>query len=53
MNQIAISVSSQNEFDKSSYMQNYEKLQEQITEILILIRQPIDITTPFSETKTN
>ncbi len=53
MNQIAISVYAQNEFDKSSYMQNYEKLQEQITEIMILIRQPIDITTPFLETKTN
>ena len=53
MNQIAISVYAQNEFDKSSYMQNYEKLQEQITEIMILIRQPIDITTPLLETKTN
>ena len=43
MNQIAISVYTQNEIDKSFYMENYEKLQEQISEIMILIRQPINM----------
>lgn len=43
MNQIAISVYTQNEIDKSFYMENYEKLQEQINEIMILIRQPINM----------
>ena len=44
LNQIAISVYTQNTMDKSFYMKNYEKLQDQINEIMILIRQPIDIT---------
>ena len=44
MNQIVISVYTQNTIDKSFYMKNYEKLQDQINEIMILIRQPIDIT---------
>ena len=43
MNQIAISVYTQNAMDKSFYMENYEKLQEQINEIMILIRQPINM----------
>ena len=43
MNQIAISVYTQNEMNKSFYMENYEKLQEQINEIMILIRQPINM----------
>ena len=43
MNQIAISVYTQKEIDKSFYMENYEKLQEQISEIMILIRQPINM----------
>ncbi len=43
MNQIAISVYTQNEIDKSFYMENYEKLQDQINEIMILIRQPINM----------
>lgn len=43
MNQIAISVYTQNEMDKSFYMENYEKLQEQINDIMILIRQPINM----------
>ncbi len=29
--------------DKSFYMENYEKLQDQINEIMILIRQPINM----------
>ena len=47
MNQIAISVYSLNEVDKSWYMENYEKLQEQITEIMILILQPINMNESF------
>lgn len=43
MNQIAISVYTQNTMDKSFYMENYEKLQNQINEIMILIRQPINM----------
>ena len=43
MNQIAISAYTQNAMDKSFYMENYEKLQEQINEIMILIRQPINM----------
>ncbi len=53
MNQIAISVYSQNAMVRSFYTENHEKLQRQITEIMILIQKLIDITTPFSETKTN
>lgn len=43
MNQIAISVYSQNGINRSLYMENYEKLQDQINEIMILIRQPINM----------
>lgn len=43
MNQIAISVYTQNAMNKSFYMENYEKLQEQINEIMVLIRQPINM----------
>lgn len=43
MNQIAISVYSQNGINRSLYMENYEKLQQQINEIMILIRQPINM----------
>lgn len=43
MNQIAISVYTQNEIDKSFYMENYGKLKDQINEIMILIRQPINM----------
>ena len=43
MNQIAIYVYTQKDIDKSFYMENYEKLQEQINEIMILIRQPINM----------
>ena len=53
MNQIAISVYSQNAIVESFYTENHEKLQRQITEIMILIQKLIDITTSFSETKTN
>lgn len=36
-----------------NYQEDFELLQDQINQIMILIRQPIDITTPFLETKTN
>lgn len=43
MNQIAISAYTKRDIDKSIYMENYEQLQEQINEIMILIRQPINM----------
>lgn len=43
MNQIAMSAYTQNTMNKSIYMENYEKLQQQINEIMILIRQPINM----------
>ena len=36
-----------------NYQEDFELLQDQINQIMVLIRQPIDITTPFLETKTN
>ena len=33
----------QNKMDDSVYMENYEVLQKQINEIMILIRQPINM----------
>ena len=43
MNQIAIHIYKQKDIDNSFYMENYEILQKQITEIMILIRQPINV----------
>lgn len=42
-----------NNFSIQKYQEDFELLQDQINQIMILIRQPIDITTPFLETKTN
>lgn len=41
INRIAGEVYKQNKMDDSVYMENYELLQKQINEIMILIRQPI------------
>ena len=43
INKIAEEVYKQNHVDNSVYMQNYELLQRQINEIMILIRQPINM----------
>lgn len=43
INKIAGEVYKQNHVDVSVYMQNYETLQRQINEIMILIRQPINM----------
>lgn len=51
MNQIAISVYTQNTIDESFYMENYEKLQDQINEIMILIRQPINMEETWQSPK--
>ena len=43
INRIAEEVYKQNKMDDSVYMENYEVLQKQINEIMILIRQPINM----------
>lgn len=43
INTIAGEVYKQNKMDDSIYMENYELLQKQINEIMILIRQPINM----------
>lgn len=43
INKLAEEVYKQNHVDDSIYMQNYEALQRQINEIMILIRQPINM----------
>lgn len=43
INKLAEEDYKQNHVDDSIYMQNYEALQRQINEIMILIRQPIDL----------
>lgn len=43
INGIAGAVYKQNKMDDSVYMENYEVLQKQINEIMLLIRQPINM----------
>lgn len=43
INRIAEEVYKQNKMDDSVYMENYEVLQKQINEIMLLIRQPINM----------
>lgn len=43
INTIAGEVYKQNKIDDSVYMENYELLQKKINEIMILIRQPINM----------
>ena len=43
INGIAGAVYKQNKMDDSVYMENYEALQKQINEIILLIRQPINM----------
>ncbi len=43
INKIAKEVYQQNKIDNSIYTENYEALQKQINEIMILIRQPINM----------
>ena len=43
INGIAEAVYKQNKMDDSVYVENYEALQKQINEIMILIRQPINM----------
>lgn len=43
INGIAGAVYKQNKMDDSVYMENYEALQKQINEIMLLIRQPINM----------
>lgn len=39
----------QNGIDKSIYIQNYELLQNQISEIMILIREPTELKFPLAQ----
>lgn len=43
LSDISKSVSTQNGIDESMYIQNFELLQNQINEIMILIREPLPI----------
>ena len=43
INRIAEEVYKQNKMDDSFYMENYKALQKQINEIMLLIRQPINM----------
>lgn len=43
INKIAEEIYKQNKIEDSIYMENYELLQKQINEIMILIRQPINM----------
>ena len=43
INGIAEAVYKHNKMDDSVYMENYEALQKQINEIMLLIRQPINM----------
>ena len=43
INKLAEEVYKQNKIDNSIYTENYEVLQKQINEIMILIRQPINM----------
>lgn len=43
INRIAVEFYKQSKMDDSVYMENYEALQKQINQIMILIRQPINM----------
>lgn len=43
LNDISISVYTQNDIDESMYIHNFELLQNQINEIMILIREPTEL----------
>ena len=49
INGIAGAVYKQNKMDDSVYMENYEVLQKQINEIMILIREPTELKFPITQ----
>lgn len=49
LSDISKSVYTQNGIDESIYVQNFELLQSQINEIMILIREPMELKFPMAQ----
>lgn len=49
LSDISKSVYTQNGIDESMYIQNFELLQNQINEIMILIREPMELKFPITQ----
>lgn len=49
LNDISKSVYTQNGVDETMYIQNFELLQNQISEIMILIREPMELKFPMTQ----
>ena len=49
LSDISKSVYTQNGIDESIYVQNFELLQNQINEIMILIREPMELKLPMNQ----
>ena len=49
LNDISKSVYTQNGVDETMYIQNFELLQNQINEIMILIREPMELKFPMTQ----
>lgn len=49
LSDISKSVSTQNDIDESMYIHNFEQLQNQINEIMILIREPMKLKFPMAQ----
>ena len=49
LSDISKSVYTQNGIDESIYVQNFELLQNQINEIMILIREPMELKLPMTQ----
>ena len=49
LSDISKSVYTQNGIDESIYVQNFELLQNQINEIMILIREPMELKLPITQ----
>lgn len=49
LNDISKSVYTQNGVDETMYIQNFELLQNQINEIMILIREPMELKFPITQ----
>lgn len=52
LSDISKSVYTQNGIDESIYVQNFELLQSQINEIMILIREPMELKLPMTQEMT-
>ena len=49
LNDISKSVYTQNGVDETMYIQNFELLQNQINEIMVLIREPMELKFPMTQ----